>query len=116
VHVKVYLVESSNTMKKQQERGLYLFFIIILLITLFGSLVFAYSISPGNEVHQYISNQSHFVWIEIPDEVEENINRFSFNHTLDSRGYEIWKICSGSHCWSSMQQKTNRIFINWKLW
>ena len=76
-------------MKKQQKRGLYLLLAIVLLIILFSSLVFAYSIGSGDEVHQYVSNQSHFVWISIPNEIENNIELRPYNWSLDSMGYNL---------------------------
>jgi len=62
---------------------------ILVLLLIFILPVYSYSINPNTNsaVHQYISNQSQFAWMDIHSEISNNINLFQsskkFQKNLD---------------------------------
>ncbi len=63
---------------------------IIILVNLFivlnSFIIFAYSMGSNAEVHQHITNESKFVWTQVPEEIKNHLT-LPINSTLDSFGF-----------------------------
>lgn len=99
-------------MIKSKRKLLFLTFVVILSL-LYASFTFAYKSNSENPVHQYITNESQFVWSQAPFEIKshlatnlsqepdkENYGTYRFEDIITGSGEEDYPITEAfEHFW-----------------